>query len=249
MNINSVIIFGGGPSISEGLKLNIIEKIKNQCTLVCNLAYKTFRGTALCFVDAINNAKCFYSTEYGMIKHCPIAFGCNRNVDIKQSLENVIWLNHSDTYLGYNNFKKGVYSAVLTGYMAISTAIWLLEGCGEIFLCGFDWTRRSEEEKQKGFKQNPHAENIPINKRTKTHFYLDLHRGLGFTQYYEETNPNETFAPFLQEKNIKIYNVSPNSNIECFEKINYQTFFSKLKTTEFKQYQLQNYIRWKWEND
>jgi len=62
-----------------------------------------------------------------------------------------------------------------------------------------------------------------------THFYQGAinHRGIGKTKYYTSEHANRDFNQFKDNK-IKIWNVSPDSKIEIFEKINYQTFFGKL---------------------
>ena len=39
----------------------------------------------------------------------------------------------------------------------------------------------------------------------------------------------EDFKVYLNEKDIKIFNVSPDSNIPYFEKVDYNTFFERLK--------------------
>ena len=62
-----------------------------------------------------------------------------------------------------------------------------------------------------------------------THFYQgDIkHRGIGQAQYYTVEHAERDFEQFKDSK-FKIWNVSPDSKIEIFEKINYQTFFKKL---------------------
>jgi len=246
MSIKSIIIVGGGPSILDGLALNLKDKIKNKCVLLCNYAYETLEGSALCFVDASNSEKCFYNVNKNFIKSFPVSFGIDKNLDIPKPTDKTFWIKNSEKYLGWRNFKNGAYCAELTGYFALSIACWLLEGIGNVYLCGFDWTQRTESDKQKGVSDNPHAINAPLELRAKTHYYPKYHRGVGFTEYYETHNPNDKFAPFLEEKNIKIYNVSPNSNITCFEKINYKQFFNLLEPSNYKQYQIRNYIKWRW---
>jgi hypothetical protein len=60
--------------------------------------------------------------------------------------------------------------------------------------------------------------------------------------YYENHNPNKEFSKYLKE-DVKIYNVSPNSNINCFEKISYEQMFKLLNNITINQNDLRNQIR------
>ena len=121
-------------------------------------------------------------------------------------------------YYSLESFSQGVYSMQLTGLFATCLAINFLQGKGELFLLGMDWTRRTLKEARE-------------NKIVKTHYYSDIrHNGFGYTGFYENHNPDtKWFKPFLREKNIKIYNVSLISNINIFPKLTSQIFFSKIK--------------------
>lgn len=242
MNIDSIIIIGGGSSINKGIFLGLKERIKNKCVLLCNYAYRYFDGTALVFTDALNNENDFYYVNYNDIIKFPLSFGCDRNLGIKKDCKNIIWLNHSDNWIGIDKFKEGVYSGVLAGYFAISTAMFLLNKIGNIYLLGFDWTKRTKKEKLEGISAYPYLKNN--KEKVITHFYNDAHRGQGYTSYYETTNPNTMFEPFLNEKKIHIYNVSPQSNIQIFPKINYLEFFKRInKTQNYNNINLNIYIR------
>lgn len=105
----------------------------------------------------------------------------------------------SNTILINKNF-------ALSGILALYIGL-LLEP-KEIFLLGYDYKA--------------------INNHT--HFYQGAisHRGIGNTKYYDYMGHAERDFNQFKDSKIKIYNVSPESRIELFEKINYITFFKKL---------------------
>lgn len=239
MKIDSVIILGGGVSLQEGIDLGLYDRIKDKCTFALNYEYKYFDSTVICFNDTN-----FYLANQKELKNKPLVIGVDQNQGLITP-PNTYLLKGSDVWIDPLNIKQGIYSNALTGYTAISLAMWLLNKEGIIYLLGYDWSRRTEEDKQKGIKANPYDHNIALEKRTKTHCHADImHRGIGYTSYYETNDPNKKFLPFLQESNIKIYNVSLNSNITCFKKINYLEFFKQINNTQnYNQEELQTYIK------
>jgi hypothetical protein len=107
---------------------------------------------------------------------------------------------------------------------------------GNIYLLGFDWNRRSPEMVDKKHYNG--------KSDLQTHYYSDVqHRGIGYVGYYENHNPNKEFEEFIKKRDIKIYNVSLNSNIDCFEKISYNDFFKKLSNTTYSQEELRQKIK------
>lgn len=80
--------------------------------------------------------------------------------------------------------------------------------------------------------------------RVITHYYQGdktrEHRGEGLVNYYVSKNPDEVFKPFENETKIKIYNVSPNSAINTFQKIDYPTFYSLVDNSTYDQDLLRN---------
>ena len=119
----------------------------------------------------------------------------------------------TNTHLINKNF-------ALSGILALHVGL-LLEP-KEIFLLGFDYKA--------------------INHHT--HFYQGAisHRGIGKTKYYTSEHANRDFNQFKDSK-IKIWNVSPDSKIEVFSKINYQTFFKKLDKVFGNQNELRKEIK------
>jgi hypothetical protein len=89
-----------------------------------------------------------------------------------------------------------------------------------IYLLGFDWTRRTGlPERDPNY--NPKSD-------VQIHFYNDIkHRGVGYVGYYENHNPSKEFDKLIK-KDVKVYNVSPESNINSFEKITYEQFFKQI---------------------
>ena len=109
----------------------------------------------------------------------------------------------------------------LSGILALHVGL-LLEP-KEIFLLGFDYKA--------------------INHHT--HFYQGAisHRGIGKTKYYDyQGHAERDFGQFKDSK-IKIWNVSPDSKIESFEKINYQSFFKKLDNKNINQDEMRKEIK------
>ncbi len=232
MVIDTVIIVGGGASLQEGIDLGLYDKIKDKCTIAINHEYKYFDSTAICFCD-----KSFYLKNLDNLKKYNLIIGADCNNGLMQTPN--LYLLHplTDLHLPIN-IKNGLYTSKLSGYFAISFAMYLLNNVSNIYLLGYDFTRRTEEEKIK-------------NINAKTHCHVDsIHRGIGFTEFYENNSADDGFLPFLQETNIKIYNVSPNSNITCFSKLNYLEFFNKIKTApNYNQQKLQNSISLRLQQD
>ena len=80
-----------------------------------------------------------------------------------------------------------------------------------------------------------------------THFYQGQvqHRGIGKTSWYDSKDRAlKDFGVYANEHKVKIYNVSPNSKISTFEKIDYDTFFSKLDTNLYDQNALREWIKY-----
>ena len=237
--INNIIIIGGGSSLQKGIDLGLYERIKNKCTFVLNYEYKYFDGTVICFSDTN-----FYNKNKEELKTKSLIIGVDQNLGI-QPLSNTYIFPLLDTWHDTLNIKEGLYTCHLTGYMAISLAMWLLNNQGNIYLLGYDFTRRTDEEKLKGIKADPNVYGSSLNNRANTHCHTDtLHRGIGYTSYYETTNPDTNFLPFLNKKEIHIYNVSPKSNITCFPKINYLEFFKQINDSpNYNPQELQSYIK------
>lgn len=222
--IDECIIIGGGSSIKQ-VDFGVLQPLlATKFTILTNYAFRHFIGTFLAFID-----RNFYKPKdnnnpdiYEELKQLPLIVGINDNGIEEFKLANTILLD-----------KK--YMTHLTGIFALKLATMLLE-TGTIYLLGFDWNRRPLETIDK--KHYCGKSNLQI------HYYTDIqHRGIGYVGYYENHNPDKIFDEFLKKRDIKIYNVSPESNINCFEKISYTKMFELFSKEIYNQEELRNFIK------
>jgi hypothetical protein len=232
--IQEIICIGGGLSIQKGINLGLKEKIKDKLVIATNYSYKHFPHTLLAFID-----KEFYTPNYAKkepdkypdiyeeLKKEPLIIGLEKNNGIKEFLlPNTIIIDCP---------KKELKEPYLTGIFALCIAETLEPK--QIFLLGFDWDKRDPKTIPTGKDYNPNS-NLDI------HYYKKeiQHKGLGYVGFYENWNPNNLFKHFNDSK-CKIFNVSPNSNILNFEKIDYTTFLSKIDSVIYDQEELRTYIK------
>jgi hypothetical protein len=229
--VPEAIIVGGGASIKPHVAL-LQPLLASKFTILTNYAYKTFPGTFLAFLDrefyVPDHAKNYsdpkivrHPDNYEELKNLPLIIGINENGIEEFKLDNTILLD-----------KK--YRANLCGIFALKI-LDSLEFKGIIYLLGFDWPRRT------GLRERDPNYNPKSN--LQIHYYDNIkHRGVGYIGYYENHNPDKTFKKFIRE-DVKIYNVSPESNIECFEKIDYPTFLNLLNYNTYNQEELRQSIK------
>jgi len=240
---NQAIIIGGGYSIKKGIKKGLFNKIKDKFTIGCNYSYKYFNSTILCYVD-----KPFYEkqSKINKFKKIPLVIG-KYFPDININ-SNTIPLKVTHKY--NRDLSKGVYKSSLVGYFALSLAIHLLDK-GEIFLLGFDFgeIRRTDYDKLLKSKKQINELVLRDNKnRPLTHFYQNNieHRGIGKINFYNgKDRAKKDFSVYLNEKKVKIYNVSLISKIpdNIFQKISYDKFFKKLNNKQYNQNKVRAYIK------
>ena len=217
-------IIGGGSSLQSGISLGLWDKLKDKFSVGCNYAYKFNDFTFNTFVDST-----FYNTQKLELEKLPLIIGQCRNIKIK--LPNTLAIPSNSVYT--RDLKGGIHSAKLTGIYTLSLMIYLLEE-GDLFLLGYDLGSISK--------------NIDNKKRKITHWYQGQteHRGVGKVSYYDVKGRGEKdFGCFKNENKIKIWNVSPSSHINVFEKIDYSTFFQKLNPETFNQDELRLLIKTK----
>jgi hypothetical protein len=232
---SEVIIVGGGKSIANAFNLpsnlSLQSLLATKFTILINYAYQTFPGTFLVFQDrnyyVPNYAKNYVTPPknrhpdiYEDLKKLPLIVGINHNGMEEFKLDNTILLD-----------KK--YRASLTGIFALKI-LELLNFKGNCFLLGFDWSRRTNLP-----ERDP---NYNPNSDLQIHYYDTKHKGSGYVGYYENHNPDKEFQPFIK-KDVKIYNVSLDSNIDCFDKISYEQFIKQLSNKIENQEALRNYIK------
>jgi hypothetical protein len=235
--IKECIIIGGGKSIADADQSALKVILQDKFVIAVNYAFKYFPHTLLCFIDK----KFYYSTDnenpniYEELRQEPLIIGINHDTD-KVKLPNTILLKENGTYQREKAPHNGWYPDGLSGVFALTLSSYLMNYEGTIYLLGFDWSRR---------KDIPKRDDPNYNSKTSEsiHFYSDIkHRGCGYVSYYENHNPDNMFKFFSNEPKLRIYNVSPNSNIENFEKINYPTMFNLMNTVGYNQNELRQLI-------
>lgn len=223
-NVKQLIIIGGGTSLKEGIEKGLWSKLQYKLTFGCNYSYKFFESTAQVYVDTT-----FYNDliKTNDLKKLALIIGQGRNIKERPSNSLVIPCNAKYT----RELKDGCYSGALVGLYALSLGIYLLEE-GEIFLLGYDYGSIDNQ--------------LDSKNRKHTHFYQEQvdHRGIGKTSWYDSKDrASKDFGVYSREKKIKIYNVSLQSKIELFEKIDYDTFFAKLDANTYDQTALRDWIK------
>ncbi len=246
MNIDQIFIIGGGHSIKTLIEQGLWDKLKNTFTIGVNYSFRDFDSTILSTADfgfyegkvaqkleqhprkkiSLWNKKVYDPSFYAELTNVPLIVAPNREDMMGKRLSNTMFLPYSThIYHGKESFLKGIYSANLSGLWAIGVAIELLRRKGQIFLLGFDFGDLGQG----------------------THYYEHSnHRGVGYTKWYDKElfRVNSHFECWLQEKDIKIYNVSLSSKITCLSKYTSDTFFTKIKELPESQVALRNQIRY-----
>ena len=221
-NLNQCILIGGGASFKEGISLGLWEKLNNKFSIGLNYSYKFFSSTINTYVDST-----FYNINLEDIKKLPLVIGQGRN--LKNKFPNTIIIPSNSVY--NRDLRGGCYSAKLCGIYTLSLAIFLLD-IGEIFLCGYD--------------NGAITKDLDAKKLRITHWYQNefVHRGTGKVSYYDAKDRGEKdFGCFKNETKIKIWNVSPLSKINVFEKIDYPTFLQKINPEILNQEELREYVK------
>jgi len=229
--VSEAIIVGGGASIKPYLAA-LQPLVATKFTILTNYAYKTFPGTILAFLDrefyVPDHAKHYIDPKtirhpdiYEELKSLPLIVTINDNGIEEFKLDNTILID-----------KK--YRANLTGIFALKL-LDLLQFQGTVYLLGFDWPRRT------GLPERD--PNYSPKSDLQIHYYDLKHKGSGYVGYYENHNPDKDFAAFIKKETFKIYNVSLESNINCFEKISYEQFFRQLSNKIESQEELRKEIR------
>ena len=220
-----IIIVGGGTSIKQADLSTLQPILASKFVILTNYSFRHFNGTFLCFQDVD-----FYKSKditvnpdiYEELKQLPLIVGLNHNGIEEFKLDNTILID-----------KK--YREPLTGILALKLAEILMEN-GTIYLLGFDFTRQGIPKDKS--KYDPNSE-LSIHYYSKDEIN---HRGVGFTGYYDRHNPDKVFEKFIK-KDVKIFNVSPESNITVFEKINYEHMFTLLNKEIYNQDELRTYVK------
>jgi hypothetical protein len=192
----------------------------------------------------------FYEDNLEDLKKIPLIIGCDdpsfKSISIS---DKTILLKDSPIFHGEESIIKGVYCKQLVGIFSLSLAIGL--GFKEIYLLGFD---ACEINGQAHFYQGVADLNkkTPIYLKGKLILEREHFRGVGkhangqykTSTYQNKRILNETwFAPFKNLKDINIFNVSPNSAIDVFQKITYDELYKKIHPSELTQIQMSKTIQ------
>lgn len=225
-NPNELIIIGGGASLKKGISMGLFDKLKNKFVITCNYAYNDLpTATLSTYVD-----QDYYKAESQkkLFQNLPLIIGKKYSMKV---LPNTIMLEAGAKY--NRDLKNGVFKSSLCGLFSLSLGIYLLD-IGTIYLLGFDYGNIGNEKDS--------------NNQFKTHYYQKnekrKHRGIGRINYYCTKNrADQDFSNYLNEKQVKIYNVSLNSNINVLSKLSYEEFFKLLNKQTYNQDVLRNSIR------
>jgi len=224
-----IIICASGNSVSEGLEKGLEDYLQYEYSIGLNMWYKF--GPETTFTTWIDWE--WYRDNLDDIKNLPLLIGkidpslSNR----KLIQDNTITLKPSHKYHGKNSWEHGFYKTSLVGYFALTLSIAL--NFKEIYLLGYDG-------KEIDGKTHFYQDKVDLQERTKGRQLK--YRGIGKrktdtkefykTSYYNNGGKkfHDWFLPYKQELDkIKIVNVSSESIITTFPKINYDEFFKILK--------------------
>lgn len=223
--MKQVILLGGGFSLKKGIDNELWSKIEDLEVWSLNFAFMKmdFNPTVEIWVDISffkNNIVALQQLwEKGVKMY---AKHNNRYVELPEIITYDA-TRHSKTY----NPKEALNTAStphlfhgkqgLVGIFALSLAV--AQGYNEIYLLGYDYGIKDSTQK-------------------KTHFYqdeLDI-RSSGVNNPRIYLTPNgkikddvQDFNVFTNLAGVNIYNVSLDSNIQCFPKITWKCFFDKIR--------------------
>lgn len=227
------IIIGSGNSLQIGLDKEIQNLLKNEVTFAINEEFRFFNSTIITFVDWT-----FYKCRYNLLKNHPMIVGIwNSHIGARnrvtkeyycKKLPQLILLPSCSEYLGQDSWKKGFFTGVLCGLFTLTFAIAL--GFTEIFILGFDSKKiNGKTHHYEGLEDFGHF----INEEGKYRTGMGMKNGVYNTGVFNKDKKilNQNFWDKYKDelKRIKIYNVSPESSIDTFPKINYDEFISIIK--------------------
>lgn len=227
----SVILIGGGKSVLAGVDLGLWDKIKNHEIWSLNYAYKfmPYLPSREVWVDRaffernLNDVENLWKNGVKLLAKKDTIYA-EINHDMGEVIAQYQAVRKPGGFKGVHALKeldKFMYSGSggLCGIFALSVAF--AEGYDKIYLLGYDF-------------------GTPVIGDKKTHWYQDLgfngfSTGVGNPEVYNDMRGNmkwkedfEIYLPNMDEFKIEVFNVSPESNIKTFQKIDYNQFFEKL---------------------
>jgi hypothetical protein len=222
--LKEVIILGAGSSIQTGIDTGLWNKIRGKDIWSLNSMFKImpYNPTRQIWVDVSFfrhevaelqrlfkegvELHCKSHTHYSFISQRVNQYPCCREREFyKEPMKEV-----SHIFIGGHG---------LVGLFSLSLAV--KEEYDNIYLLGFDWGTKSNNERKTHVYQDKIKDlNIRSTGAGKPGIYLK-----------EDDSPNNFIKDFniYKKEKSKIWNVSPDSNIEIFEKIDYNTLYEKIK--------------------
>lgn len=197
----TLIIVAAGPSIPENYNYRILDD-----KVTFGLNHKCFQHnnfTALLWVD-----QDFYSPKTKeAVDNCE-AVKITKVTNQGQNPQGIIKIKKADDFKGERGLQEGLYSGYLVGLYALSLGIAL--NFKEIYLLGYDCKFIKDATGQ----ERSHSHNITHRGRNHPDIYR---KGIKF------------FNAFKNYDKCRIWNVSPESAINVFPKIDYMEFTDRLK--------------------
>jgi len=235
-----------------GLSSELVNVLKSNISIGLNWFFKYgYRTTFNSWADWQ-----WYIWTKEQTKNIPLMIGnydpSLKSQNVNKLNDNTLLLKSSNGYNGKLSLEKGVFCRQLVGIWALSLAVSL--GFKEIYLLGYDC---GEVNGQTHFYQGviDVKKTIPIYIKGKRVENREVFRGIGKYEDGKRTGRYKTgtynnkeinkryFDPFLKEKDVKIYNVSPESAITSFEKIDYDIFYNKVKGIKIDQDKVREEIK------
>ncbi len=252
MTINRCVIICSGSSIRPDFNIPIKELpiwniLKNEITIGINWSFHWLIPTIHFFGDYK-----FYDSQYEKIKNLPLLLTIKdayyRREGHKPIIENLYflkqckgkkYLKYGDKqegmhpyYWGKDAWKYGWYKNQLSSIVTINFAINGLEA-KEIFILGMD---ACEINGHTHFYDDTNIGKYKIDNQTYYGVGKDK-RGFYRTDNYNKIDElnNYWYAPLAKEwrNGVRIWNVSPQSAINVFPKISYQSFYTRLKNNRY----------------
>lgn len=216
--MKTAILIGAGTSINEGIELGLWDKIKGLDIWSLNYAFKImpycpsrelwvdisfYRNNIQELNNLYNNGVKCYTKQSHHYTHIPEIIRYNATRDPKKIDDKTLFIGRMG----------------LVGFFALSLAV--KEQYNTIFCLGYDFGCTTYEDRYTHFYQNK----IKVEST-----------GIGNISVYRQLNGNvkpevKDFEVFLQSKS-KIYNVSLFSNINCYDKLSYEEFFTKINQND-----------------
>jgi hypothetical protein len=210
-------IIGNGPS----LRINDLEKLKNEITFAFNRIYYLFdktewRPTYYCSEDD----KTIFKSKEGInnleleSKFFPVIFPWDYNIHFKNATYYIFKFGNSNVEPKFSNdIVKGIYWGNTVSYTAIQLAVYM--GIKEIYLIGIDHNF-SKMINDKG--------EIAIDETAKDYFserYNNDKDDLYIPNIQISTRAFMAAKKYADTHNIKIYNATRGGKLEVYERVDF----------------------------